>query len=252
MRGLLEGKTALITGCNRGIGKAVLQQFAENGASIVACSRSQKPDFLDYCEMLEKKYAVSIWSKTLNLKDRDNMKEIVQFIKNHCILDVLVNNAGISHSALFPMTTRGQAEELMNVNYLGTMEFSQYMLKVMSRVEGGSIINLVSSAAYACDPGQTAYAASKAAVVAMTKVLAKECAKFNIRVNAVAPGPVKTRMMDEMIPEKEIVKILDRSCMKRPGEPEEIAKVILFLASDLSSFMTGEVLHVDGGMNIVG
>jgi 3-oxoacyl-[acyl-carrier protein] reductase len=163
-------------------------------------------------------------------------------------VDILVNNAGMIHTALFQMTTMDKMKEVFWVNFFSQMLFTQYMVKVMTRRKSGSIINISSSAAIDCNEGRTAYAASKAAMICATKVMAKELAPYNIRVNAVAPGLTETDMMRGSTPKDALEAALQRTCMKRVGRPEEIANTILFLSSEQSSYITGQVLRVDGGM----
>jgi len=146
------------------------------------------------------------------------------------------------------MTPPDKMKEIFEINYFSQMLLTQYIARIMTRQKSGSIINISSSAAIEGNEGRTAYAASKAAMLSSTKVLARELSTYNIRVNAIAPGLTQTDMMVESTPEDALENTLQRICMKRVGRPEEIANAALFLSSDLSSYMTGQVLRVDGGM----
>ena len=246
---LLKNKTAVLTGCNRGIGKAILKVFAKNGASIWACVRRLNDEFIDYTKGIEDEYQVTITPVPFDLADEDEVKEGIKTIrsdKQH--VDILVNNAGIIFTALFQMTSVAKMKEVFEINYFSQMLLTQSITKIMTRQKSGSIINISSSAAIEGNEGRTAYAASKAAVIASTKVMSKELAMYNIRVNAIAPGLTGTDMMHGSTPKAALDYTLQRINMRRIGTPEEIANVALFLSSELSTYMTGQVLRVDGGM----
>ena len=246
---LLKGKTAVVTGCNRGIGKAILEVFSKNGANIWACTRKPDDEFLDYIKNLANDTYVTIEPVYFDLSDFDQVKAGIKTImlKKQSV-DVLVNNAGVIYTALFQMTTIDQMKKVFDINFYSQMLLTQYITKVMTRQKSGSIINISSSAAIEGNEGRTVYAASKAAMIAATKVMANELAQYNIRVNAIAPGLTETDMMRESTPVDALENTLQRICMKRIGSTEEIANVVLFLSSNLSSYMTAQVLRVDGGM----
>ena len=246
---LLKGKTAVVTGSNRGIGKAILEALAKSGANVWACVRKQDDGFKDYVFELVEETGSKVWPVYFDLANADEVKRGAQaIIAAGQGVDILVNNAGMIHTALFQMTTMDKMKEVFWVNFFSQMLFTQYMVKVMTRRKSGSIINISSSAAIDCNEGRTAYAASKAAMICATKVMAKELAPYNIRVNAVAPGLTETDMMRGSTPKDALEAALQRTCMKRVGRPEEIANTILFLSSEQSSYITGKVLSVDGGM----
>jgi len=246
---LLKNKNTVITGCNRGIGKEIVRVFAENGANIWACVRKESGTFSKYINNLEQKHSVSINPVYFDLSDEEQIKTGVKTIKETKEpVDILVNNAGAIFTALFQMTSMKKLKEMFEINYFSQMLLTQYISRIMMRQKSGSIINISSSAALEGNEGRTAYASAKAAMITSTKVLAKELAPYNIRVNAVAPGLTQTEMMENSTPEDALKETLNRICMKRVGQPEEIANSVLFLASDLSSYMTSQVLRVDGGM----
>ena len=246
---LLKGKTAVVTGCNRGIGKAILQVFAKNSANVWACVRRPDDQFTEYIENLAKETSVTILPVYFDLAEVEQVKAGVKTIMSaKQSVDILVNNAGIVYIALFQMTQVDKMKEVFEINFFSQMLLTQYMVRIMTRQKSGSIINISSSAAIEGNEGRTGYASAKASMIASTKVLARELAPYNIRVNAVAPGLTQTEMMESSTPEDALKETLNRICMKRVGQPEEIANSVLFLASDLSSYITSQVLRVDGGM----
>ncbi len=246
---LLKNKTVVLTGCNRGIGKAILGVFAKNGASIWACVRQLDDDFIDFTKGVEDDHEVNITPVPFDLADEGQVKEGINTIRSaKQPVDILVNNAGVIFTALFQMTSVAKMKEVFEINYFSQMLLTQSITKIMTRQKSGNIINISSSAAIEGNEGRTAYAASKAAVIASTKVMSKELAMYNIRVNAIAPGLTGTDMMHGSTPKAALDYTLQRINMRRIGTPEEIANVALFLSSELSTYMTGQVLRVDGGM----
>ena len=246
---MLKDKVAVVTGCNRGIGKEIVRIFAENGSNIWVWARKKHATFTEYINDLEQKHSVSINPVYFDLSDEEQIKTGVKTIKETKEpVDILVNNAGVIFTALFQMTSMQKLKEMFEINYFSQMLLTQYISRIMMRQKSGSIINISSSAALEGNEGRTGYASAKAAMITSTKVLAKELAPYNIRVNAVAPGLTQTEMMESSTPEDALKETLNRICMKRVGQPEEIANSVLFLASDLSSYMTSQVLRVDGGM----
>ena len=246
---LLKNKNVVITGTNRGIGFETLRIFSEHGANIWACSRSENSDFSKKINMLKNEFNNQIWPVYFDLSKSkeivEGFKEIKKYKKP---VDVLVNNAGSIFTALFQMTSEEKLHEMFQINYFSHMLFTQYISRLMMRQRNGNIINISSSAAIEGNEGRTGYASAKAAIIASTKVLAKELSPYNIRVNCIAPGLTQTEMMESSTPEDALSYTINRICMKRVGRPEEIANSILFLASDLSSYITSQTLRVDGGM----
>lgn len=245
---MLTGKNAIITGARSGIGLATLQLFAKNGCNCWAVIHRDDEQFLKAIHQLEEKYKVWIKQVHMELDNSDSIKEgIKEIVKEKHPIDILVNAAGIvSPNRLFTMTKMEDIRKVMEVNFFSIIELTQLVCRSMMRQRNGSIINIASIAAWGEDTSQMEYAASKAALVIATKKLARELGSSGIRVNAVAPGLTQTKMLDvlEAEAEEQIKKGLG---MHRFGTPDEIAEVCLFLASDKSSYVTGETIKVDGG-----
>ncbi|MBT3737469.1 MAG: SDR family oxidoreductase [Candidatus Marinimicrobia bacterium] len=249
MSNLLQGKVAVVTGANRGIGKCITETFAENGASIIACMRVISPETDDWMKNLESKFNISINPVMVDLSNeksvKGSIKEIMSISKR---IDVLVNNAGIASGALFQMTPISELRKIFEINFFSQIALSQGIAKIMVRNKSGSIINLSSTAAFIADPGTLAYGSSKSAFSRATQSMANELGSYNIRVNAIAPSVTKTDMFEQMSLEAR-EKLINASALKRAAEPKDIANVALFLASELSSFVTGQVIRADGGIS---
>ncbi len=245
---LLQNKTAVITGSNRGIGKAVLETFAENGADIFACARKESDEFSNVTERLSEKTGVSITPVYFDLAESEQVKSgIKSILSSKKQIDILVNNAGVASGSFFQMTSLKDLKQVFEINFFSQILFTQGISRYMTRFKTGSIINIASTAGLIGDAGMTSYGSSKAALMFATKTMATELGEMNIRVNAIAPSITKTDMFDQM-EEKARSKLIESSALKRPAEAVEVANVALFLASDLSSFITGQVLRVDGGL----
>lgn len=246
---LLKGKNAIVTGCARGIGNAILTGFAREGANVWACCRSRTSEFEGLCEKLGESNGVKVAPLYFDITDSAKMKEAVKSILAEKVpVDVLVNNAGITYNALYQMTSLERMREVFEVNFFSQFSLTQYVVKQMTRQKSGSIINVSSTAALDANPGRGAYGASKAAVVCMTRTMAHELASQNIRVNAIAPGITDTDMVGQSMTGGAIEEAIGKTRMKRIGNPSEIANAAVFLASELSSYVTGEVIRVDGGL----
>lgn len=245
---LLTGKNAIITGCAQGIGKAILETFAAHGASVWACARKSSDEFEKMASELSAKYSVVIEPVYFDLNDHDQLKTAIKSISSSKkSVDILVNNAGITYNALFLMSSMTQMKEVFEINYFSPFLLSQYVAKIMLRQKKGSIINISSSAGIDGNAGRSVYGSSKAAMICTTKAMASELGEFGVRVNSIAPGMTQTSMLSSMS-DKVIQETLLQSDMKRLGNPEEIANAALFLASDMSSYVTGQVMRVDGGI----
>lgn len=246
---MLKGKNTVITGARRGIGRATVEVFARNGANVWACAREQNDAFeADMAELAEK-YGVWIKPVYFELTDETQMKEAFRQIRREKLpVDCLVNNAGtISDSVSFLMTPVVQMREIFEVNFFSQIGFTQCVAQLMMRRHTGSIVNIASISGLDGQPTQLEYVGSKAALIGATKHLAIVLGRMGIRVNAVAPGIIDTDGGNQMPPDV-MKQTLDKSVMKRLGQPHEVGNMAAFLASDLSSYITGQVIRVDGGL----
>jgi 3-oxoacyl-[acyl-carrier protein] reductase len=245
---LLNGKTAVITGCLQGIGRATMDVFAANGAAVFACCQYENDEFKLHVEALAQDTGATIIPLYFDLCDLDQIKNAIKSIQaSKKSIDILVNIAGMTQDALFHMITMEQMKKVFEVNFFSQMFLTQYITKLMLRNKKGSVINISSISAIDGNPGQLSYSASKAALIGATKTLSAELASSGIRVNAVAPGVIQTEMTAGL-PQEAIERQMSRCSLKHLGLPQEVASAILFLASDMSSYVTGQVIRVDGGI----
>lgn len=244
---MLNKKNIIITGCNRGIGKEILIQFAQNRNDIWACVRQENQEFTELINELQESYKIKITPVYFDLTEESQIKLGIQSIlKEKKQIDVLINNAGIAYGGLFTMTSMDKLKEVFQVNYFAQIYIAQLVSKAMVRQKSGVIINMASVGGIETNPGYLAYGSSKAALIWATKCMAKELGNYGIRVNAVAPGLTETNM-GHYKSDEELLKVIDRTSLKRMGTPGEIAKAVMYLASDEASFITGQILQVDGG-----
>lgn len=245
----LIGKNCLITGTNRGLGNVILEEFAEEGCSIIwAHARKKDIDFEENVKEISHKFQVDIRPIYFDLTEYTEMKDciVTEIMKNKLSVDVLVNNAGVAHGGYFRATPVKDIEKIFDTNLFSVMNLTQLIAKFMFKNRCGSIINISSIAGIDLDIGNCAYGLSKAALISLTTVMAKEFTPYGIRVNSVAPGLLETDMAKEM-EEKAYQEMISHSLMKRLGKPKEVAKVVTFLASDDASFISGQTIRVDGG-----
>lgn len=246
---LLKDKNAVITGCLRGIGKTTMEVFARNGANIWACCQAPDPEFEGHINNIQKECDVSIIPVYFDLSDSDQIKNGMRTIlSSKKKIDILVNNAGVTYNALFHMTTMENMRHVFEIDFFSQLLVTQYITKVMAKQKSGSVITISSISGIDGNPGQVVYSAAKAALIGVTKTLSAELAEFNIRVNAIAPGIINTNMTAEMTKDK-YDKLVNQNSLNRAGTPKEVANTLLFLASDMSSYITGQVIRVDGGIN---
>jgi 3-oxoacyl-[acyl-carrier protein] reductase len=245
---ILEGKNAVITGCLKGIGRSTMEVFARNGANVWACCQAQNDEFESHVRKLAEETGRAIIPVYFDLVDSEQIKAGVKTIMSaKRTVDILVNVAGMTHNALFHMTTMEAMRQVFEIDFFSQMLLTQYITKLMVRQKAGSVINVASIAGIDGNHGQVAYSAAKAALIGATKTLALELAEHKVRVNAVAPGVIATGMTAEL-PRDKFDNLLAKTKLGRSGLPEEVASVMLFLASEMSSYVTGQVVRIDGGM----
>lgn len=243
----LENKTALVTGGSRGIGRAIALTLAEYGADVAITYTSSADAAEEVKKEIEAKgqKAKAIQADAVNF---DKAEEVIsELVEDWEKLDILVNNAGITKDNLILRMKEEQWDQVIDVNLKSVFNYSKAVAKPMIRNRGGSIINISSVVGLSGNAGQSNYAASKAGIVGFTKSYAKELASRNIRANVVAPGYILTEMTEELS-EKVLENIEAETPLGRAGNADEVADAVAFLASDLSSYITGDVLRVDGGM----
>ena len=246
---LLQNKTAVVTGCNRGIGKKILEVFSANGATVFACVRNISEEFKSSIKEIEKNTKNKIIPIKFDLSNENQIKEAANSIlSSNKSIDILINNAAMIHTAIFQMTSIKKLKEVFEIDFFSQTNFTQYILKSMMKNKKGSILYISSSSALDGNEGRSAYSSAKSALITQSKVLSRELGVHNIRVNTIAPGLTDTDMMKENTTQSTIKDVLSRVSLRRTASTEEIANTALFLSSDLSSYITGQVIRVDGGM----
>jgi 3-oxoacyl-[acyl-carrier protein] reductase len=244
---LLEGKTALITGASRGIGKEIALRFAHEGADIAITNIVDDDEFKSAVKEIA---AVGVKAKgyVFNVAGfAESQKFVEEIVKDFGKVDILVNNAGITRDALLMRMTEDQWDAVIAVNLKSVFNLTKAILQPMLKQKGGSIINMSSVVGVSGNAGQSNYSASKAGIIGFTKSIAKEVGSRNIRVNAIAPGFIITEMTDKL-PEDVKNEWIGKIPLKRGGTPADVANTALYLASELSSYVSGQTIHVCGGM----
>jgi 3-oxoacyl-[acyl-carrier protein] reductase len=243
----MSGKVALVTGANRGIGLAICRRLAAGGATVIMNARKEG-SLSDLCQGLSKDYDVTVEAAYFDVRSASAVKDAFVGINGrYKRLDVLVNNAGILRDSLIGMASEEMIDDILDTNIKGVILCSQMGARLMARRKSGSIISISSIIGRFGNEGQSVYAASKAAVIGLTLSLAKELGPMGIRVNALAPGFIDTDMIKSVPPEK-YARVLSNIKMGRLGTAEDIAEAAFFLSSEVSSYITGQILGVDGGM----
>ncbi len=236
---MLKGRIALVTGGSRGIGKEVVLKFAENGATVISG------------DLIEPDYShENVFHVKLNVTDRENIKEVAAQLKEkYGKLDILVNNAGITRDSLLQRMKEEDWDLVVDINLKGVYNVMQGLVSLLLKSESASVINMASVVGLDGNAGQTNYSATKGGVIAMAKSWAKEFGRKKLRANAIAPGFIKTDMT-HVLPEKVVESVLENTPLRSMGEASDVADTALFLASDMSKFITGQVIRVDGGLNL--
>jgi 3-oxoacyl-[acyl-carrier protein] reductase len=246
--GLLEGKVALVSGGSRGLGESIVKTFAREGAKVMFTyiSSREKAEALQNELRSEGADVTSIMSDASSFVQAESVIQSVTDL--HGRLDILVNNAGITRDNLILRMSEGEWDQVIETNLKSVFNLSKHAIKPMLRQRSGSVINMTSVVGVFGNAGQTNYAASKAGIIGFSKSLAKELGSRNIRCNAIAPGYIETDMTREL-PEQTRATFLENIPIKRMGVPDEVANTCVFLGSDMSTYITGQVLSVCGGLN---
>uniref|UniRef100_UPI00389916D8 3-oxoacyl-[acyl-carrier-protein] reductase n=1 Tax=Candidatus Haliotispira prima TaxID=3034016 RepID=UPI00389916D8 len=245
----LRGKKALVTGGGRGIGKDIVNTLLGAGADVAYISNSLSPEQGEM-EQLAQQNGVTVQGHAANVADRPRMEEVLkQLADGFGHIDILVNNAGITRDGLLFGMKPEQWQEVIDVNLSSVFHLTKVLSRQMALKKSGCIINMSSVVGLIGNAGQANYAASKAGLIGLTKSVARELAGRSVRVNAIAPGFIETTMTGKLN-DKQREGVLGRIPMGRMGSPEEVSRIVLFLASDLASYVTGQVIPVDGGMAI--
>ena len=244
---LLEGKTALITGASRGIGKAIARKFALEGASIAITNIVEDEEFLSTIDELKSLNAMARGYVSNAANYTDSQRVVAEIVNDSGKIDILVNNAGITKDALLMRMSEDQWDAVIAVNLKSVFNLTKAVLQTMLKQKSGSIINLSSVVGVSGNAGQSNYSASKAGILGFTKSIAKELGSRNIRCNAIAPGFILTEMTENLPPDIKS-EWISKIPLKRGGTPDDVANAALFLASDLSSYISGQTIQVCGGM----
>ncbi|WP_152656423.1 3-oxoacyl-[acyl-carrier-protein] reductase [Oceanobacillus sp. CFH 90083] len=244
---MLQGQTAVVTGASRGIGRAIALELANNGANVVvnySGSEAKAEEVVGEIQELGVK-AVKIQA---DVADEESVKQLLkQAVKEFGSIDILVNNAGITKDNLLMRMKEDEFDQVIQTNLKGTFLCTKAVTRQMMKQKSGRIINVASIVGVSGNPGQANYVAAKAGVIGLTKTTAKELASRNILVNAVAPGFISTDMTDQLSKEQQ-ESLLQMIPLARLGKPEDVARVVRFLASEDANYITGQTIHIDGGM----
>lgn len=252
MERLLQNKVCIVTGAAQGIGKGIAERFASDGAVVYACDlREGSAD--SWARECSERNETRVIPAYFDVSDAASAKNVIMDIfKKEKRIDVLVNNAGVVFNRKIGMILRQDTELMFRVNVIAVIELVQLCSRLMARCGGGSIVNIASVTAVLGSPGQSAYSATKGAIISFTKSAAKELAPLGIRVNAVAPGIVRTERFEELYASDgtKIEERIGRIALGRLGTPEDVANACAFLASDRASYISGEILGVNGCASI--
>lgn len=242
---MLKGKTALITGANGGIGKSILDLLLKNNANIICLIRKSDKKFINNIKKLNKNIKIIISDIT---NEEDLKTQINKIFSKKKKLDILINNAGKASGSIIEMTSQKNLKEIFDVNFFSQIRLTQLVLKYLKNSKESSIINIGSVSAKIADRGTLSYGCSKLALMHATKIMANEFSNYKIRVNGICPNVVNTRM-SKMMDERSKEKFISRSFLKRSCDTKEIANLILFLCSKNSTYINGQIIYMDGGMD---
>ena len=246
---MLKGKVAVVTGGTRGIGNAIAQKYAENGANLAIIATKDNEKAQAAIEEL-KKNGTDVKLYLCDIKNADQVTSVSEeILADFGGVDIVVNNAGITRDNLLPGMSIADIDDVIDINLKGTMYVTRSFIRNFIKRKGGNVINISSVVGLMGNKGQANYAASKAGIVGFTKTVAKEYGRKNIRCNAIAPGYIATEMTAQLS-EAQTEELKKQLPLTRLGTPEDIAELALFLASEKSSYITGEVIKVDGGMYV--
>ena len=250
MKLFLEGKNIIITGTARGLGKELVSVVASHGGNVIAHARMETDEHKVYCKKISLEYGVDVTPVYFDLMDVMTMKEAIKTIRGMKVsIDGLVNNAGIAGNTLFQMTPVDELRKIIEVDFIAPFIFTQYISKLMVRQGNGSIVNISSTSAQDGNSGKSAYGSAKAALCTMTKSVAEELGEKGIRANAVCPGAMETDMVGSM-PEYIVEAEREATFLGKLAAPKDVAEAVVFLLSDLSSYVTGQIIRVDGGKTL--
>ena len=242
----VDGKIAIVTGAGQGIGKTIALSLAERGATVVVADINMELAGAVAAEVEELRCSAMAWKVNVaSLKDCENLMKAV--VERFGKIDILVNNAGITRDMVLLRMKEEQWDDVISVNLKGTFNCTKTAIRYMFRQKSGCIINIASVTGAMGNPGQANYSASKAGIMGFTKAVAREYAEYGITVNAVAPGFIETAMTDA-IPQKDRELLIAQIPAKRLGTPADVAAVVCFLASNSASYITGQVIHTNGGL----
>lgn len=243
----LVGKTVLITGGSRGIGRSVALSFAGEGANVIINYAKDDERAMNVIKEIEE-YGVKALAFKANISEVEEVNKMIDEIKRKFDgIDILINNAGITRDGLFIGMKEKDWDEVININLKGAFLCTKAVIRGMIKQKYGKIVNISSVVGVIGNPGQANYSASKAGIIGFTKSIAKEVASRNITVNAIAPGFIETDMTKKL-PESIKESMIETVPMKKYGRPEDVANLAIFLSSDKAGYITGQVIHVDGGM----
>lgn len=241
-----RSKAAVITGANGGIGKSIAVELASHGMNLILCTRQSSHEWENWINSLKATYTIEIQTIQFDFAEQNEVREAAKQIAKNNTVDYLVNCAGIPFGATVLMTRIEDLRKVMDLNFVNQVLFTQYFIKSMYSRKNGAVVNIASMSGKRSGIGTLAYGSSKAALIHLTRVLASESGKYGVRVNAICPGAIQTKMLDAMDQEP-LDKLISDSALGRVGLPSEVAKVVEFLLSDSSSYISGQAIHVNGG-----